>query len=251
MGSFMNASYGLNSRDRCLTCAVREEGLFCNPSIHALNRFKEITTTITFSKGAMLFTEGQHPTGVFVLCAGRAKLFTSSRNGKTIITKIAEQGDVLGLNAVVSNRPCEVTAQMMGPGQANFIPRNSLLQLLNDDSEVALHVAAELSRNYYAAHEEIRTLGLVSMAERLAKCLLAWSGKTVPGEDSTQLKLALTHEEIAESIGTSREVVSRLLCEFRQKQLIQLKGTTLMIRNRGLEEITHGDSALAEERCRT
>jgi CRP-like cAMP-binding protein len=47
----------------------------------------------------MLFIEGQQPRGVFVLCAGKAELSTSSSDGKTIITKISEAGDVLGLNA--------------------------------------------------------------------------------------------------------------------------------------------------------
>lgn len=53
----------------------------------------------------MLFIEGQNARGAFVLCTGKAKLFTTSREGKTIITKISEHGDVLGLNATISSRP--------------------------------------------------------------------------------------------------------------------------------------------------
>jgi CRP/FNR family transcriptional regulator len=95
-----------------------------------------------------------------------------------------------------------------------------------------------LSRNYYAAHEEIRTLGLTaSLSERLAKLLLSWSDKTMQGDDSSRVKITLTHGEIGEAIGTSRESVSRLLSEFKQKQLIEVKGSTLVIRNRELEKI--------------
>jgi CRP/FNR family transcriptional regulator len=185
----------------------------------------------------MLFIEGQQPRGVFVLCVGKAKLSTSSHKGKTIITKIAEPGDALGLNAVVSHRPSEVTVEMMETGAVNFIPRDSLLQFLTHDSEVILHVAEELSRNYYAAHEEIRTLGLTaSLSERLAKLLLSWSTKTVRDDGFTQVKLRLTHEETAESNGTSRQVLSRLLFEFKQKQL-QGNGTTFLIWNAALEKI--------------
>lgn len=186
----------------------------------------------------MLFIEGQQPRGVFVLCAGKAKLSTSSREGKTIITKLSESGDVLGLNSVISNRPYEVTAEMMEPGQANFIPRESLLQFLKEHGEVALRVAEQLSRNYYTAYEEIRTLGLAtSPSEKFAKLLLSWSPKAANGEGA-QVKLTLTHEEIAEIIGTTRETVSRLFSEFKRKQLLQLKGSTLIIRNRpGLEKI--------------
>ncbi len=234
----MHAPYGLNVLDTCLTCPGREEHLFCNSSTHGGKRLNEIKSTAVYPKGAMLFIEGQQPRGVFVLCVGKAKLSTSSHKGKTIIIKIAEPGDVLGLNAVVSNRPFEVTAEMMEPGQVNFIPRDSLLQFLKRDSEVILHVAEELSRSYYAAHEEIRTLGLTSsLSERLAKLLLSWSVNPVLDDGSTQVKLRLSQEEIAESIGTSRQVLSRLFFEFKQKQLIQGNGTTFLIWNAALEKI--------------
>lgn len=234
----MRAPYGLNILDNCLTCSVREEHLFCNLSIHAGQRLNEIKSTAVYPKGAMLFIEGQQPRGVFVLCAGKAKLSTSSREGKTIITKLSDSGDVLGLNSVISDRPYEVTAEMMEPGQANFIPRDSLLQFLKEHGEVALRVAEQLSRNYYTAYEEIRTLGLASPSEKFAKLLLSWSPKSTSNDNGTQVKLTLTHEEIAEIIGTTRETVSRLFSEFKRKQLLQLKGSTLIIRNRpALEKI--------------
>src|ERR1700687_3274522 len=216
----MRAPYGLNILDSCLTCSVREEHLFCNLSVHAGQRLNEIKSTAVYPKGAMLFIEGQQPRGVFVLCAGKAKLSPSSREVKTIITKLSDAGDVLGLNAVVSNRPYEVTAEMMEPGQANFIPRESLLQFLKENGEVALRVAEQMSRNYYTAYEEIRTLGLsASPSEKFAKLLLGWSNSTGNG-DPLQVKLTLTHEEIAEMIGTTRETVSRLLAQFKRKQLV-------------------------------
>jgi CRP/FNR family transcriptional regulator len=184
----------------------------------------------------MLFIEGQQPRGVFVLCAGKAKLSTSSPEGKTIITKIAEGGDVLGLNATISNRPYEVTAEMIEPGQANFITRDALLHFMREYGEVAVRVAEQLSRNYYTAYEEIRTLGLTSSpSEKFAKLLLGWTNSGGNG-DPLQVKLTLTHEEIAEMIGTSRETVSRLFSDFKKRQLLQLKGATLVIRNRAALE---------------
>jgi CRP/FNR family cyclic AMP-dependent transcriptional regulator len=235
----MRAPYGLNIIDNCLTCPVRGEHLFCNLSLQAGQRLNEIKSTAVYPKGAMLFIEGQQPRGVFVLCAGKVKLSTTSRDGKTIITKISDSGDVLGLNAVVSGRPYEVTAEMMEPGQANFVPRDSLMQMLKDHPEGAMRVAQQLSRNYYTAYEEIRTLGLAaSPSEKFAKLLLAWSSKSASDDGSAQVKLTLTHEEVAEMIGTTRETVSRLFSEFKKKQLMQLKGATLVIRSRmALEKI--------------
>src|SRR5438874_3888129 len=235
----MRAPYGLTILDNCVTCPVREEHLFCNLPPPAVKKLNEIKSTAIYPKSTMLFIEGQQPRGVFVLCTGKAKLSTSSSEGKTIITKISEPGDVLGLNATISNHPYEVTAEMIEPGQANFITRDALLQFLKENGEVAVRVAEQLSRNYYTAYEEIRTLGLSSSpSEKFAKLLLSWSTKTPQTDGSSQVKLTLTHEEIAEIIGTTRETVSRLFSEFKKKQLMQLKGATLVIRSRmALEKI--------------
>jgi CRP/FNR family cyclic AMP-dependent transcriptional regulator len=114
------------SLDNCVSCPVRGEHLFCNLSLQAAQRLNDVKSTAVYPKSAIPFIEGQQPRGVFVLCTGKVKLSTSFREGKTITTKISDTGDVLGLNAVVSNRPYAVTAEMMEPGQANFIPRDSL-----------------------------------------------------------------------------------------------------------------------------
>jgi CRP/FNR family transcriptional regulator len=233
----MKSPYGLNIFDNCTTCPVREQHLFCNLSPSAVQRLNDITSPAVYPRGAVLFIEGQQGRGVFVLCAGRAKLSTASREGKTIITKISEHGDVLGLNATISHRPYEVSAEMVEPGQANFITADALLQFLHDYAEVALRVAQQLSRNYYSTFEQIRTLGLTnSPGQRFAKLLLGWSAERGDSSHSLQMHLVLTHEEIAEMIGTTRETVSRLFSDFKIKQFIQSTGSRLVILNRSALE---------------
>jgi len=217
---------------------MREEHLFCQLTPAALQRLNEIKATATYPGSAILFMEGQAPRGIFVLCSGKAKLSTSSRKGKTVITAMAAAGDVLGLSATISSHPYEVTAEMIEPGQANFINRRALLEFLKEHGEVALRVAEQLSRSYYTAHENIRMLGLAtSPAERLAKLLLSWT-KNSSHRERPQVQLTLTHEEIAEMIGLTRETVSRLLSDFKKKQLVQMNGATLVIRNkRAMEKL--------------
>jgi len=235
----MIAPYGLTILDNCVSCPVKKIRPFCNLPLPAAQRLHGIKSTAVYPKAAMLIMEGQQPRGVFVLCTGKAKLSTSSRDGKTIITKIAEAGDVLGLNAAISNVPYEITAEMMEPGQANFIPREPLIIMMRDFPEVALRVAEQLSRNYFAAYEEIRTLGLTaSPSEKLAKLLLQWSIKGTQYNGSSRIKLTLTQGEIAEVIGTTRETVARLFADFKRKHLLQVRGATLVIHSRfALEQL--------------
>jgi CRP/FNR family transcriptional regulator len=76
-------------------------------------------------------------------------------------------------------------------------------------------------------------LGLTnSPGQRFAKLLLGWSAERGDSNHSLHLHLVLTHEEIAEMIGTTRETVSRLFADFKKKQFIESKGSTLMILNK-------------------
>jgi len=232
----MKSPYGLDILDDCTICPVREQHPFCNLSPSATQRLNDITSSAVYPRSAMLFMEGQQGRGVFVLCSGKAKLSTTSRDGKTIITKISEHGDVLGLSATVSGHPYEVTAEMIEPGQANFIAAEALLQFLHDCGEVAVRVAQQLSHDYYSAYEEIRTLGLTTSPEqRFAKVLLGWS-EGEESDHSLHLRLVLTHEEIGEMIGTTRETVTRLFSDFRKKHFIESKGSGLVILNKSALE---------------
>jgi CRP/FNR family transcriptional regulator, cyclic AMP receptor protein len=228
----MRAPYGMNILDNCLTCPIRKDHLFCALDVPALQRLNDIKSTAIYPEAAVLFIEGQKPRGVFILCSGRVKLSTASKAGKTIITKISEPGDVLGLSASISNHAYEVTAEMIEPGQANFVSREDLLQFLRQNSEVALRIGQLLSLNYYNAHEEIRTLGMTrSPAQKLAKLLLSWYPAT--GTNGlAQIKLTFTHAEIADMIGTTRETVTRLFTDFTNKRLVERIGATLIFRNK-------------------
>src|SRR5215831_18573278 len=226
--------YGLDIIENCLTCKMRAEHIFCDLPAAALQSFENIKYATAYPKGAVLFVEGQSPRGIFVLCKGRVKLSICSTDGKTLILKIAEPGEVLGLSASVSGKPYELTAETVDPCQINFVKREEFLRFLREHSEACLRVAEQLSEKYNSACREIRSLGLShSAAEKLAKLLLEWSAKNgEAAKAEPRVKLALTHEEIAQMIGTSRETVTRLFADLKKRQIVQSKGSTLLIRNK-------------------
>ena len=233
----MLSPYGLEIIESCVTCKLRADKIFCNLPPHTVQALESIKYTTAYPKGAVLFVEGQAPRGVFILCRGRVKLSICSSDGKTLILKIAEAGEVLGLSASVSGKPYELTAETLDPCQVNFVKREDFLRFLREHNDVCLRVAEQLSEKYNTACHEIRSLGLShSAAEKLAKLLLEWSVKNGGARQPDRLKLTLTHEEIAQMIGTSRETVTRLFADFKKRKLIQLKGSTLVIRNRAALE---------------
>jgi CRP/FNR family transcriptional regulator len=220
--------------ESCFTCKLRAERIFCDLPTAALQSFEAIKYASAYPKGALLFVEGQSARGIFVLCKGRVKLSICSTDGKTLIVKIAEPGEVLGLSATVCGKPYELTAETIDPCQVNFVKREDLLRFLREHNEACFRVAEQLSDKYNTACHEIRALGLShSAAEKLSKLLLEWSSKaSESAKKEPRLTVALTHEEIAQMIGTSRETVTRLFSELKKRQIVHSKGSTLVIRNK-------------------
>ena len=181
----------------------------------------------------MLFVEGQRPRGIFVLCKGSVKLSINSSSGRTMSVELAELGEVLGLSATISGKPYEVTAETMSPCQVNFVKRDDFLRFLTDHVQACFKVAEQLSEAYHDAFNEVRSLCLLHSAhEKLANLLLEWSSKNgESAEPEPRLKLRLTHGEIGDMIGTSRETVTRLLAEMKKRHIVESRGSILLIRN--------------------
>ncbi len=236
-GLSMRTPYGLEIIENCVTCPHREDRLFCNLPPAAVQRLSVITSASSYPKGATLFVEGQAVRGVFILCAGRVKLSTSSIDGRTLIVRISEPGEVLGLPATITGKPYELTADVIETTQANFISRTDFLNFLREHGEVSLRVAQQLGETYHAAVAEMRSIGLShSAGEKLARFLLDWCASHGNGKGEIRAKLMLTHEEIAQMIGASRETVTRLFTDFKKKQFLQIQGSTLIIRNKSALE---------------
>jgi CRP/FNR family transcriptional regulator len=235
----MRAPYGLEIIETCISCPHREDRLFCNLPPPAVQELAAITSAAVYPKGATLFVEGQSPRGVFILCSGRVKLFTSSADGRSLILRIADAGEVLGLPATVTGKPYELTADVIEPTQANFISRQDFLNFLREHGEVGLRVAQQMGETYHSAIAEMRTIGLShSVAEKLARFLLDLTTDHYDSKGEAKLTLTLTHEEIAQMIGASRETVTRLFGDFKKKQLLQVKGSTIIIKDKaGLERL--------------
>lgn len=235
----MNAPYGLDIIDNCSDCTQLNSSFFCGFSSEAaLRSLSDISHKSVLPAGAILFVEGQRPRGIFILCSGKVNLSATSRDGKILILKTAEAGEALGMSAVISGMGYELTAETATPCQVNFVERNHFLELMQAQSEVGMQTAQCLSRDFRCAHRDIHDLVLTrSSAGKLARLLLSNSPTLGVAAAETRITV-MTHEEMAQRIGASRETVTRLLGGLRKKRLIRLDGPTLVIRNRnGLEAL--------------
>lgn len=227
-------------RERPLLCVARRP-LFCDLPKAAIEKLGAMTSPSVYLAGSTLFVEGEPPRGVFILCSGQIKLSTDSADGRTLIIRVAESGDVLGLSATITGKPYELTGDVIEPAQANFISRANFLQFLHDHGEATLHVAEQLSETYHSAIDEMRMIGLSHSAEeKVARFLLDQSATVNRGKDQLRFTMTFTHEEISQVIGSARETVSRVFAGFKRKGLVQTKGSVVTVLSRaGLCKILH------------
>jgi CRP/FNR family transcriptional regulator len=208
----------------------------------ALKDFDAIKSTAAYPKGAFLFMEKQDARGIFVLCEGDVKLSISSSEGKTLIMRVAKAGEILGLMAGMSGGSYEVTAETIRPCQVAFVRQEDFQRFVAKHPEAAQGVARQMTMQYQAACEQLRTVGLSASAqEKLARLLLTWSAGMQQTKEGIRIKVPLTHEEIAEFIGTTRETVTRTLSDFKVRHLVSIQGSTMMILSRAaLETFANG-----------
>jgi len=229
----MRSPYGFDIQENCVTCPIRHERQFCNVSPAAVEDLQRSKATSFYPAGTLLYIEGQAPRGVYILCNGRAKVYTSSKQGKVIILKIAHAGEVLGVEAALASREHEETAELLESCQVNFMATRDFLRYISEHSDAALKTAAQLTNDCRAAQEGIRCLGLSgSVEEKLARLLLHWTGESRPlAQSDRRLKVPYKHEEIAQMIGSTRETVTRLLGALKKKKILEMKGATLIVKD--------------------
>ncbi len=222
----------------CQDCTQRGLRLFCNLDPESLRALDAIGTQISLPGRAIVFNEHAPATAVYIVCDGQLKLSAMARDGRVMILRLAEAGDLLGLSAVLNQTAHEVTAETLGPTLLKSVPREDFADFLHNFTEVGEKTAQVMAKEYREVFLDARRLALSGSAGgRLARLLLEWGRRAAcakqqqsiePNED-LRFTMALTHEELANMTGTSRETVSRLLKKFEIDRLIVRKGASLRI----------------------
>jgi CRP/FNR family transcriptional regulator, cyclic AMP receptor protein len=226
----------------CEHCNLKQNGFLCHLTPAAAKDFASIKLSSHYPAGSILFMENEAARGVFLVCSGKVKLSVSSKGGKTLILQIVKPGEVMGLSASMSGVPYEVTAETLYPAQVVFIRREDFLGFVQRFPEAYEAVVRQLNLQYGRACEQLRTIGLSATAqEKLARLFLHWSADEQRATEATQIKVPLTHEQIAACLGSTRETVTRTLSEFKHKHLVTLRGTTVMIPDRSALMAVSGD----------
>lgn len=214
----------------CVTCPQAQKHPFCNLSTPSRSFLEANSIPMEYQRGNVLFREGDESAAVFLVCSGRIKVSASSREGRTLILRIASAGDVLGMGAALRGDEYEVTAEAIEPCRVRVLGTRSFRQMLQEHGDTSLGVARVLAVDYRAAFDEACLVALPgSPTARIARLLLDWSAAARRKEPSAPITMPLTHEELASMTATTRETVTRTLGRFRKEKLISTRGVLLNV----------------------
>ena len=187
----------------------------------------------SYGPNVVLFAEKESARGIFVVLDGEVRLSINSTDGKRLSLRIARKGDILGLSSALTGNTYEMTAETLYPAKVGHVGRSEFLAFLARHPQVYPIVTEELSRQMVMACDQLRTVGLSQSApEKLARLLLEWSETDQSNDKGGRVRFSLTHEEIGEFIGASRETVTRTLSNFKNRQLVSFRGSMLEIPSR-------------------
>jgi CRP/FNR family transcriptional regulator, cyclic AMP receptor protein len=193
---------------------------------------------ISVPAGSVVYRSDERPR-VFVIVTGLLRVYLSSDDGRQVTVRYARSGNVAGLPLAVGG-PAPTSIQSMTGASVVALRVDDLRTMLDSDPAVARACAEELTRQLYRALDEISEQTFLTVRQRVARQLL----DLVAAGSGPPLVVQLSQQELADEIGTVREVVTRTLHQLREDGLIKTsrEGIELLDLTRLSEE------AMIEER---
>ena len=207
----------------CQGCPVRALTSFRSPGPELLTSIDNAKRTNHYKKGQVVFYEGDPAFGLHCINSGKVKLYKSTSEGKRLILRIANPGDQLGHLALFTDQPYSATGEALEDSVICFVDRQVLPNLMSRDSDVTWAIIHGLAAELALTRDRATVIAHSSVRERMAGLLLQL--RTSYGQDDAdggvRLDIALSREDLAEMVGTTKESAVRVLSDFRQEKLIK------------------------------
>lgn len=217
-------------KQECDKCPSRLLGVFCTLEGEDLAEFNRHKTTNIYTKGQVIFYEGNRAYGLYCVFSGRVKLYKSGIGGRQQIVRIAGPGDLLGYRSLFADEPYHATAEALEDTTICCIDKNAFFPVLAKNPELAIRLIKKLSKELRVAEDLATSIAQKSVRERMAELLLMLKetyGKTT--KRGVVLDIHLSREEMAEMVGITQETAIRLLSEFKRDGLIEVKDRDITI----------------------
>jgi CRP-like cAMP-binding protein len=188
--------------------------------------WREMRVANRFRPGETLFYEGEKPSGAYVVCTGKVKIYKSTRTGQQLLTRLEAPGDLVGHISMLAGWDYAGSAEAMEESVVSFIDRAELEKFLLEHPKASLALLSEVSRDVRRGEAKARDIAFKPARARLAGTLLrTMDEKAKPCPTVGTLK----RKELAEMAGLTIETAVRLLKDFEDRGLTKRKGKDILI----------------------
>jgi CRP-like cAMP-binding protein len=219
-----NSQQNTQKKIKCEDCESRAQSVLCSVSNEALNLIDKSKFHQQFTPGQNLFYANNPATGIHCVLKGTVKLESTDVDGKTQIVQVYTAGSMIGYRALFTEEPYMSAAIAVEESEICFIPKATILGLIQEQPELALKFLTQLSHDFRMMETRLQRITSRTATERVAEALLFL-------RENFEEK-NWTRKEIAEWAGTTTETVIRTLADLEQEKLIEQKGRSIKILKR-------------------
>lgn len=190
--------------------------LFQNAPEHLIQALGELSVRHTYPKNTMLFMEGDESNQLFIIERGKVKVFVTSADGKQVILNFMGPGEYFGELALIDGKPRSASVVTVSDTSVVTVARKKFQQFLSEHPEHTLEMMTQLVFRIRDLTDSVKDMALLDVYGRVSQLLIRLS------DDDGRIKSPkLTHQEIANMVGASREMVSRIMKELAIGEYIE------------------------------
>ena len=191
-----------------------------------LGRLGQVAVRKKFPRNTVLLSEGDITDSLYVIISGKVKTIINDENGREIILSISGPGEYFGEMALIDGEPRSATIVTREACQMFVFSKEDLKGILRSNPDMVFTLLKGLIKRLRETDKKIESLALMDVYGRIAQLLIQMA---VPRDDVMVIDEPLTHQEIANMVGASREMVSRILNELSRGGYISVKKKIITI----------------------
>lgn len=205
---------------------LEEVALFSGLTAEERAAIADVSLDQTFRKGAVIITEGDQTTSLYVVLSGKAVVVGIDDEGRQIVLNEFGPGEHFGEMSFIDGEPRCADVEVNMPTRVLVIPRDQFREIVANNPDICFNLMNGLNAKLRNATEQIKDLAFRDVYGRVARFLDKTSR---PEGDIRIIDERLTHQDIAFRVGSSREMVSRIFKELRQGEYVEVRKRKIAI----------------------
>lgn len=206
--------------------------IFFGITEETLKSIANISIERSYGKGEFIILQDTEVNGLYILISGRLKISRISEDGRVKVLALLLPGDIIGEMSLIDNQLASATVEAMEDSLLLLIRREDFQSILLKYPSVTLEIAKILSKRLREADKDIEELAFYSVKNRLIETLLKFAqkhGEKTPS--GLKISIRITHQELADIVGSSRETVTRIMNVLERNNLIADEGGYIVLKD--------------------